>query len=210
MYCERCGFNMREAAYCASCGAPAPPTDTATPYAQPGPATFGAPAYGSPYAPAPHAGEIATFWPRFGAYLLDYVFSSIIGGIGAVVLAIAFGAVAAAGQETAITPAQQSANDDAVAAAATAGAYLGYLPLYYGYHWIATAMGGGWGKRIAGLRVVRDSDGEAPGYGTALLRVFISLFSGAVFSLGYLWSIWDAKRKTWHDHAAATTVIRVR
>ncbi len=52
-------------------------------------------------------------------------------------------------------------------------------------------------------------DGEAPGWGSGALRVFISFFSRILY-MGYLWSLWDADRQTWHDHAADTTVVYSR
>jgi uncharacterized RDD family membrane protein YckC len=34
--------------------------------------------------------------------------------------------------------------------------------------------------------------------------------SGLLFGLGYLWAIWERERKTWHDHAVKSSVIRRR
>jgi len=33
------------------------------------------------------------------------------------------------------------------------------------------------------------------------------LISGLVFSLGYLWLLWDKDRQTWHDKLVSTVVM---
>ena len=86
------------------------------------------------------------------------------------------------------------------------GVYLGYIPVYFAYHWISAALGGGWGKHIVGLRVVREADGMAPGFGTALYRTFLAQVF-FLFGIPYLWSLWDPKKRTLHDKAAGTIVV---
>jgi uncharacterized RDD family membrane protein YckC len=67
-----------------------------------------------------------------------------------------------------------------------------------------------WGRKIAGIKVVRNSTGEVIGVGRAIGRVlFASLISAQVCYLGYLWMIWDDQKQTWHDKIADSAVIRV-
>ncbi|MER3419328.1 MAG: hypothetical protein C4290_01840 [Chloroflexota bacterium] len=61
------------------------------------------------------------------------------------------------------------------------------------------------GKALMSTRVVRKSDGEAPGWGRGLVRTLASLLS-AVYGLGYLWALWDGALQTWHDTLAGTMV----
>jgi len=44
-------------------------------------------------------------------------------------------------------------------------------------------------------------------YGRAFGRFAMSLVSGLVLLLGYLWMIWDSEKQTWHDKVARTYVV---
>jgi uncharacterized RDD family membrane protein YckC len=65
------------------------------------------------------------------------------------------------------------------------------------------------GDAALGIRVVDIDNGEVIGYGRAFGRWLVSLVSGVVLVLGYLWMIWDARKQTWHDKAASSLPIRV-
>jgi uncharacterized RDD family membrane protein YckC len=154
----------------------------------------------------------AAFWPRFGAWLLDLLFSLLIAAIPAVILAVVLALAVSSSQEEAFTSFEEDQQNEDIALAAVGGAVLGYFPVYLAYHTIANAKGGGWGKRIVGLRVLRERDGELPGYGTGFLRIFITMVMGAVNLvqlLDYLWCIWDAQKQTWHDKISGTVVVAV-
>lgn len=80
--------------------------------------------------------------------------------------------------------------------------------LYFPFFW---ARGGATpGMQIAGIRVVNDRDGSRIGWGTALLRLVGWWVSGAVFYLGFVWILVDARRRGWHDLLAGTCVIGTR
>jgi len=63
----------------------------------------------------------------------------------------------------------------------------------------------------AALRIrvvdVRDRPGEVIGYGRAFGRWLMSIVSGLVLLLGYLWMLWDARKQTWHDKAVGSLPI---
>jgi uncharacterized RDD family membrane protein YckC len=63
------------------------------------------------------------------------------------------------------------------------------------------------GGRLLGCKVV-DSNGQIPSYGTAAIRYVMSIVSGAVILLGYLWAFWDKNKQTWHDKVANTYVVK--
>ena len=64
------------------------------------------------------------------------------------------------------------------------------------------------GKMALGIRVV-DSQGNPPGIMRAILReVLGKLVSTVVFILGFLWVVWDRRKRGWHDHIAGTYVVR--
>jgi uncharacterized RDD family membrane protein YckC len=66
------------------------------------------------------------------------------------------------------------------------------------------------GDAALSIRVV-DRDGGGPiGYGRAFVRWLVSLVSGIVILLGYLWMLWDSEKQTWHDKAANDVVIPAR
>lgn len=69
--------------------------------------------------------------------------------------------------------------------------------------WLAGATPG---KRLMKLRVVSE-DGAPLDKRQRLARSAISTVSGSVFFLGYLWALWEPRRRTWHDLMAGTRVV---
>lgn len=50
-------------------------------------------------------------------------------------------------------------------------------------------------------------DGSNIHFGTATLRFFAALLSWAPLGLGFLWSLWDKDRLTWHDRLSKTRIV---
>jgi len=44
----------------------------------------------------------------------------------------------------------------------------------------------------------------------AFVRWLVSIVSGAVIAIGYLWMLWDRDRQTWHDKAAGSLPVHTR
>ena len=63
------------------------------------------------------------------------------------------------------------------------------------------------GDAALSIRVVDRSGGAPIGYGRAFVRWLVSLISGFVLLLGYLWMLWDSEKQTWHDKAANAVVV---
>lgn len=147
-----------------------------------------------------HAGrELATFWPRFGALLID----ALVIGLSAAVFAGVFLTVGVA-----ITPSEGDPGE-AVAIGTILGV-AGTIALAVGLSWRFHARGTSPGARIAHVRIV-DRDGNAPGAFRGLARMLVAyVLSGNLMNLGYLWAIWDHEKRTWHDHLAGTWVVRDR
>lgn len=212
MFCPNCGAtNPDDAAFCRSCRQTisVPPPQPAAPGAS---EPWGSQSTLS--AGEPQYLTYAAFWPRFGAYLLDLLFSTLIAAIPAVLLAILFAVLVASNQEEVFTQTQEDEQAEQIAYAIVGGFLVGYLPVYFAYHTIANAKGGGWGKRIVGLRVLRARDGALPGYGSGFLRTiapsligFVPLVGGILQLIGYLSCIWDSQKQTWHDKIAGTVVV---
>jgi uncharacterized RDD family membrane protein YckC len=163
---------------------------------------------------APMAARLpyAGFWPRFGAWVLDSIFALLLSAIPAAILAIVLVLIVEAGQEPPLTFAEAEQQDDDTGTAAVIGILLGAIPVWIGYWYIGTSLGGAWGKRIFGLRIIKQDSGDRPGFGTGAVRVLvtwlISLINLAQL-LDHLWMIWDKDKQTWHDKAAGTVVVRV-
>ena len=65
------------------------------------------------------------------------------------------------------------------------------------------------GDAALGIRVVDIDTGNVIGYGRAFGRALVSIVSGLVIVLGYLWMLWDPRKQTWHDKAVSSLPVRV-
>jgi uncharacterized RDD family membrane protein YckC len=65
------------------------------------------------------------------------------------------------------------------------------------------------GDAALGIRVVDIDNGNVIGYGRAFGRCLVSIVSGLVILLGYLWMLWDPRKQTWHDKAVSSLPVRV-
>jgi uncharacterized RDD family membrane protein YckC len=66
------------------------------------------------------------------------------------------------------------------------------------------------GDAALSIRVVSRDGGGPIGYPRAFIRWLVSIISGLVFLLGYLWMLWDSEKQCWHDKAANDVVIPTR
>ncbi len=68
------------------------------------------------------------------------------------------------------------------------------------------------GGMTVGMRswhvIIEREDGQRPGWGQCLLRFLVSFVSAACFGLGFAWSLFDAHKRTWHDLASNTRLVR--
>ena len=220
--CQFCGADLPVGdQFCGRCGA----RQSDTPGGAPAPASgagVGSPrqwesaGYGA-YESAGTRHRYAGFWIRFGAYLLDSIFAILVALIPAIIGLVVAIALVEAGQEPPRTAFQSDQQDEDTATAAIIGFFIGAAPAWLAYWYIATSLGGGWGKRICGLRIIKIDTGERPGFGTGALRYGAVLgigvlgnvpFVGWIGSLlNYLWMIWDKDKQTFHDKAAGTVVV---
>jgi Mce-associated membrane protein len=73
---------------------------------------------------------------------------------------------------------------------------------------LPTVTGWSLGRAVFGIAVV-GRDGEAPGPWGLLLRDLAHLLDTASLLVGWLWPLWDAKRRTFADMVLSTEVQRV-
>ena len=50
--------------------------------------------------------------------------------------------------------------------------------------------------------------GRSLPYARAFVRALMSSLSAIPFFLGYLWMLWDPRKRTWHDIVADSLVVR--
>ncbi len=63
------------------------------------------------------------------------------------------------------------------------------------------------GKKFLGIRVIKE-DGRDVGFFTMLIREVIGkTISGMIFSLGFLWILFDKDKQGWHDKLVSTYVV---
>lgn len=114
-----------------------------------------------------------------------------------------------------------------VAVAATTLLVWWAVPLYSGWWWLCVCLlatvipltlinrvvwpaNRGWslGRALLGIVVVRP-DGTAPGLGRLLGRELAHLLDTIALFVGWLWPLWDARRRTFADLLLRTEVYRV-
>ncbi len=138
----------------------------------------------------PEIGRLASPGKRLGAYILDLIIPVIALSL---IFLIGGGIAAAIGGE----------------GGGGAGTLLGFL-LFVAYGvWalVLFARGTTPGKKLLGMKVVRE-DGRNAGFLTMLIREWIGKpISGMIFSLGFLWILFDRDNQGWHDKLVRTYVV---
>ena len=89
------------------------------------------------------------------------------------------------------------------------GAGLGILVSFAYYTYFHGTTGQTPGDAALGIKVLDIETREVIGYQRAFVRCLVSIVSGLVIVLGYLWMLWDPRKQTWHDKAARSLPIRV-
>ena len=63
------------------------------------------------------------------------------------------------------------------------------------------------GMRAWKVTVVSDR-GEKPGWGQCVLRFLVSLGSAACLGIGFAWSLFEPRKRTWHDLASRPRLVK--
>lgn len=132
-------------------------------------------------------GNVAGFWIRVGAFLIDSIVIGIVAGVFT-------------GGEAITNPDLRNAQHSGIETIATF--------LFFTLLWSNIGGGQTLGMRLLGLRVV-DRDGKTVGYGTAVLRYIGFIISCAAILLGIVWVAFDPYKQGWHDKIASTYVVRI-
>ncbi len=136
--------------------------------------------------------EYASFWRRFGGYLID----AVIVIVGQLIVGFMIGIILASSGEQ----------------GAESVSFLFYwgisIVVSIAYVVPLNANGGTLGKKAVGIRLEDAVTGENIGISLAFVRYLVSIASYLAILLGYLWCIWGDKKQTWHDKAAGSVVVR--
>jgi uncharacterized RDD family membrane protein YckC len=89
------------------------------------------------------------------------------------------------------------------------GTGLGVIVSFGYYTYFHGSTGQTPGDAALAIRVLDIETREVIGYQRAFIRCLVSIVSGLVIALGYLWMLWDPRKQTWHDKAANSLPIRV-
>lgn len=77
-------------------------------------------------------------------------------------------------------------------------------PVYCAYFW--SKSGATPGKAVMGIKVVDTRTGGNPTFGRSLLRYFGYYVSAWALGLGYIWALFDKRKRAWHDIFVGTEV----
>ena len=150
--------------------------------------------------PAPGI-DFAPHGPRLAAYLIDGLLIYLVIAIVSVAIFVPWAMLGHTLQDDPLTG----------PTLAVAGLlwFLLILVITFGYFPFFWARSGQTpGMRPFRLWVVRDRDGSAIGWKTALLRLVGLYVASAVFYLGFIWIFIDKRHRGWQDLIAGTLVVR--
>jgi uncharacterized RDD family membrane protein YckC len=164
--------------------------------------------YGAPAVP------YASWGARLGAFLLD---SLLVLAIMMVPLVVGL-VVIASGTTTTTDPFGQTTSDVDGASAAVGATLigLGFLLSLVFQIWNFVFRQGrrtqSLGKKWVGIAVVKEATGQpigaGAGFGRWLMHSYVDTLFGACLPLGFLWPLWDARKRTWGDMAVESIVVR--
>ena len=83
--------------------------------------------------------------------------------------------------------------------------------VFYGWFWTHKGPHGGQtlGMRTWKMRLQQE-DGTRISWKLALIRFVIAPVSASTLGLGFIWSLFDSKKRCWHDLASGSVVVDLR
>ncbi|RSM61604.1 RDD family protein [Kibdelosporangium aridum] len=141
---------------------------------------------GAPAAPYQYGGayQLASWGQRFVGGLIDYV---LISGIAATL------AIVGSTQGT--------------VALGAVGGLINLFNLFYNICYLGGVQGQTLGKKVAGIKLIREDSGQVVGFGLAFGRQFLHIVDALPIYIGFLAPLWSAKNQTWADSIVNTLVI---
>ena len=78
--------------------------------------------------------------------------------------------------------------------------------LYFGY--LTGTTGQTPGRKVVGIKVLREADGQVLGAGGGIGRGFLHILDALPLLLGFFWPIWDKKKQTFADKIIKSVVVK--
>lgn len=78
--------------------------------------------------------------------------------------------------------------------------------VYFGY--VTGTTGQTPGRKVVGITVRREADGQFLGAGAGIGRYFLHILDALPCLLGFFWPIWDAKKQTFADKIIKSVVVK--
>ena len=150
------------------------------------PQQYPQPNYGGP--------QLASWGVRFGAFLIDNLIIFIP------MTVITFALLGSAMTDPSSLSSGKAALIDLLRLVLGVGATVGF-----GY---LDATKGTPGKRMLGLRVLREDNGQPVSVGLGIGRKFLGFVNVITCCIGGLWPLWDEKRQALHDKIVKTVVVK--
>ncbi|PAW93227.1 hypothetical protein CKK33_06835 [Mucilaginibacter sp. MD40] len=144
----------------------------------------------------PTEDNLASFWIRLLAYLIDAIIISLM--ISALLPGLIMQTLEATKSDAITT--------EALLIRLKFNVVVFIFSTVYNTLWEASSMRGSLGKILCRL-AVSDEDGRKLTIGRALLRNLGKFVSGLVLWVGYLAVLWDSRNQAWHDKWAKTYVL---
>lgn len=194
-----------------------PPADSlgqpaADPYGQPAANPYGAPEadpYGQAYPaygqPAGRTANLAGWFKRVVASIIDNIPSGILSGIGSY-----FGPQYASNYMDPNAPIPANDGEFRNVALWALFALLSFAFTFWNRWYRAGKTGQSIGKSAMGIKLVGEADGQPIGILRAFLRDILHFLDAIVCYLGFLWPLWDTKKQTFSDKIMKTVVIDER
>ena len=79
--------------------------------------------------------------------------------------------------------------------------------LYFGY--LTGTTGQTPGRKVVGISVRREVDGQFLGAGAGIGRGFLHILDALPILLGFFWPLWDPKKQTFADKIIGSVVVKV-
>lgn len=189
MFCPKCGNSSLEGgSFCTNCGNPLTSPSVSTP---------GASTPVTTVVPPVLTMEYVGFFPRVGAFLIDYILLTLVL------------AVVASGLRLLFLPGIGPQDQGYFIGQVLFSLLLAIL-IWWPYFIVSSVkFGGTVGKLILGQMVVNEN-GEKIDWGQALLRYLVGygIIDSLTLGLGYLWVAFDSKKQGFHDKIAKTYVVK--
>ncbi len=149
--------------------------------------------------------EVAGFWRRFAALVVDALLLLVTAGPIALLLDRLIDPQPLAPDARGLDRLLTLATVDFGPLLGRLGPFLVLVTLYYLF--VVFFTGRTIGQRLLAIRVI-DRRGEAPSLAIAGLRSVAQIAGTLAAALGPLWIAFDSEKRAFHDHVAGTYVVR--